>query len=579
MTAVIRDGDLGNGEAMNPKSGAGHIARLAAILCAGVLAVAFVGCGDSGDEGSNTSSTPTTSTPDTSSTPEPPEGVALEDDEFQAASDIFFKQCAGCHGTLRAGATGPPLEPATMQTRGTAALEAIVNNGLPGGMPPWGKAGFLSQDEVKLMARFLQMAPPEPPGLSLEEAKASWKLIVPPEDRPTKPMTKRNWQDYMGVILRDAGKVAIFDGKTKQRVALLNTGYAVHILRSSKTGRYFYAIGRDGKVTLIDLWTETPTTVAEVKGCIDARSVEGSKFEGYEDKYIIEGCYWPVQYVVYDGLTLEPKAVVPVPLETFDTGEELKEVRIAAIAASHDSPVWMVALKESGWVAVVDYSKDDFPIVKKIEAQRYLHDGGFDRTGRYFVIAANNKNQVVVLDVKEQKFVARIDTGKGPHPGRGANWKDPEFGWVMATTHMGEGKMTIFGADPVGRPDIAWKVVREVKLPPGSGTLFLKTHENSPWVWTDTTLSTTPKNARTICVYDKQKMKLHRCWEAAKWGRGVHFEFNKAGTEVWVSNWDKKGELIIYNDKTLKPIKRIQAPWLITPTGKFNVFNTANDIY
>lgn len=552
-----------------------------ALACAVVLAGGLVACGDDTEQASTTAPTtaPKTDTGAPQPAPEPPPGVALEEADFTTASNIFFKQCAGCHGTLRAGATGPPLDPATMQTRGTAAIEAIVTNGLPGGMPPWGKAGFLSKDEVKLMARFLQMEAPEPPQLSLEDARASWKLKVPVAKRPAKPLTTRNWQDYTGVILRDAGKVAIFDGATKQRVALLDTGYAVHILRSSKSGRYFYAIGRDGKVTLIDLWPKTPTVVAEVKGCIDARSVDGSKYTGYEDKYVIEGCYWPVQYVVYDGLTLEPRAVVPVPQEALDTGEKLREVRVAAIAASHDAPVWLVALKEAGYVAVVDYSKPDFPIVKKIEAQRFLHDGGFDHTGQYFVIAANMKNQVVVLDVKKQAFVARIDTGIKPHPGRGANWKDPKFGWVMATTHIGEGKMTVFGADPKGRPDIAWKVVRQVKLPPGGGTLFLKTHTNSPWVWTDTTLSTDPKSARTICVYSKAKAKVQKCFEAAKWGRGVHFEYNKAGTEVWVSNWDRRGELIIYDDKTLKVKQRIRAPWLITPTGKFNVYNTANDIY
>jgi hypothetical protein len=30
---------------------------------------------------------------------------------------------------------------------------------------------------------------------------------------------------------------------------------------------------------------------------------------------------------------------------------------------------------------------------------------------------------------------------------------------------------------------------------------------------------------------------------------------------------------------TLTEKLRIAEPWLITPTGKFNVFNTANDIY
>lgn len=569
---------------MREESGRGRAAGrpryVLAVAAAAALAAGIVGCSDDDSSSGTAASTGGggAETP-TSTLPTPPlaEGVALDDAQFHRASEIFFKQCAGCHGSLRAGATGPPLDPGTMRRRGSVAIEAVVQNGLPGGMPPWGKAGFLSKDEVAMMARFLQMDPPEPPQLPLEEIETTWDLKVPVKERPTKPETTRDWTNYTGVILRDAGKVGIFDSDTKERVALLNTGYAVHILRSSATGRYFYAIGRDGKITLIDLWYKTPKVVAEVKGCIDARSVEGSKFKGFEDKWIIEGCYWPMQYVIYDGLTLKPQKVVPVPTESID-GQKLKEVRIAVIAPSHAAPVWAVALKESGYVAIVDYSKPGFPISKMIAAQRFLHDGGFDHTGRYLAIAANMQNQIAVIDVKDQKRVALIDTGTKPHPGRGANWKDPKYGWVMATTHMGEGKLTIYGADPANHPEYAWKVVRKVKLP-SAGTLFLKTHPKSPWVWTDATLATSEKESRRICVYSKAAGKLHKCWTATKAGRGVHFEYNKQGTEVWVSNWTRRGELIIYNDRTLKEIKRITGPWLVTPTGKFNVYNTAHDIY
>ena len=59
----------------------------------------------------------------------------------------------------------------------------------------------------------------------------------------------------------------------------------------------------------------------------------------------------------------------------------------------------------------------------------------------------------------------------------------------------------------------------------------------------------------------------------------MHFEYNKAGTEVWVSGWDRNGEIIVYNDDTLEEITRITGDWLTTPTGKFNVYNTAHDVY
>ena len=401
---------------------------------------------------------------------------------------------------------------------------------------------------------------------------------MPVANRPKAPETKRDWQNYFGVILRDAGKVAIIDGTSKERVGLIDTGFAVHILRSSSTGRYFYAIGRDGRVTMIDLWSETPTLVAQVQGCSDARSVEASKYKGYEDKFVIEGCYWPLQYVVMDGQTLEPKVVVDVKTPAYDTNEPLAEVRVASIIASPFAPQWIVSLKESGHVAIVDYSKPGFPIINKIPAERFLDDGGWDHTKRYFMVAANMRKQMVIIDAKTQKLVTKFETGVRPHPGRGANWEDPKFGWVNGTPHIGEGKLVIYGADPVNKPQYAWKIVREVKLP-GSGSLFIKTHALSPWVWTDAPMSNDPKATRQICVYSKKKGEIEKCWPAAERGRAVHFEYDKSGSEVWVSVWDKQGELIVYDDKTLEEKTRIKGDWLVTPTGKFNVYNTTHDIY
>lgn len=498
--------------------------------------------------------------------------------EFDEASEIYFNRCAGCHGTLRAGATGPAIQPQDRTLEiGTAGIETILTSGLPGGMPAWGEAGILTDDEIELMADFIQLDPPPAPPLDLAEIRESWDLIVPVADRPTEPQTSRDWENFTGVILRDAGQVAIIDADTRETAAILDTGFAVHILRSSATGRYFIAVGRDGRVTMIDLWSKQPEIVAQAQGCFDARSVEASKFEGFEDRYIVEGCYWPPQYVVFDGQTLEPLVVHDV-LSPDINGKEVEEVRVAAIVASRFDPVWVMGLKESGYVAIVDYSQPEFPLVKRIEADLFLHDGGWDHTGRYFIIAANAQNRLMVIDVEAQELVAGVETGDTPHPGRGANWQDPEFGWVFGTTHLGEGKLTLIGADPEGNPEHAWKVVREIEIP-GTGSLFLKTHPNSQWVWMDTPMSNVIEESQQACVYSIEKMEMEKCFQVADHGAAVHFEYNKAGDEVWVSVWDKDGEVVIYDDETLTEKQRITGDWLVTPTGKFNVFNTANDIY
>ena len=509
--------------------------------------------------------------------------------EFEDTTRVYFDRCAGCHGLYRGGATGPNIDAERSKEIGTDGLGAILRYGTPAGMPNFGKSGLLTEEQISNLATYLQLPPPDAPELPMVDIQSSWKLIKPVAERPTEPVTTRNWKNFTGVILRDAGEVSIIDGDTKEEVARLNTGFAVHILRSSATGRYFYAVGRDGLVSLIDLWPSVPETVATVKGCHDARSVDGSKAVGWEDKFVIEGCYWPPQYVTYDGLTLEPKHLVDLREADGSMkdiyGDPILENRVAAIAASHTKPLWVVALKESGYVGIVDYSLTGHPMTSKLATEKYLHDGGFDHTGKYFMVAANSSNKMVVIDVDTPAFVTSFTTGVRPHPGRGANWIDPEFGWVNATQHIGEPKVTVYGADPIGRPDIAWKVVREITIP-SAGSLFIKTHPNptNPWVLVDMTLSSDPGLQKQVCAISKATATVDRCFKVANNGLAVHMEYNATGTEVWVSDWSVDGGVVILDAVTLEEKARIYggdtlSGNFVTPTGKFNVTNTSGDIY
>ncbi|MCK4825672.1 c-type cytochrome, partial [bacterium] len=234
-----------------------------------------------------------------------PAAPSMTAKEFTKSKKIFFERCAGCHGVLRKGATGKPLTPDITLKKGTEYLKAFIGFGSPAGMPNFGTSGTLTDKDVDMMARFLQHEPPQPPEFGMKEAKASWKLIVPPNKRPSRKKNKYNIKNIFSVTLRDAGKIALIDGDTKKIISIIKTGYAVHITRTSASGRYLYVIGRDAKVDMIDLWMRKPKVVATIKVGMEARSVETSKYKGYEDKYAIAGAYWPPQFVIMDGDTLK----------------------------------------------------------------------------------------------------------------------------------------------------------------------------------------------------------------------------------------------------------------------------------
>ena len=513
--------------------------------------------------------------------------------EFDQANRIYFERCAGCHGVLRKGATGKPLTPDLTKKLGYEYLRDFITYGSPGGMPNWGSSGQLSENEVALMARYLLNEPAQPPEFGLKEMKESWKVLIPVAQRPTKKMNKLDIDNLFSVTLRDAGEVALIDGNTKKIEYILQSGYAVHISRMSASGRYLYIIGRDAKLNVIDLWMDPPQTVAELKIGTEARSVETSKFKGYEDRYAIAGAYWPPQYVLMDGATLEPLKVVSTRGMTYDTQEYHPEPRVASIVASHYKPEFVVNVKETGQTLLVNYEDIKNLKVTAIEAERFLHDGGFDKSGRYFLVAANARHRVAIIDTKEDKLVSVINSGgQTPHPGRGANFIHPKYGPVWATSHLGSETISFIGTDPEKHKEYAWKVVQTVDGQ-GGGSLFIKTHPKSENLYIDTPLNTDAEISSSIAVFkikdlakEKPEYKVLPIgqWSGISEGarRVVQGEFNKDGTEIWFSVWNNKAQesaIVVVDDKTLALKTVIRDKRLVTPTGKFNVYNTRNDIY
>jgi len=465
----------------------------------------------------------------------------------------------------------------------------LITYGSPAGMPNWGTSGEMTDEHIDIMARFLQQEPPAPPEFGMPEMQASWQVLVPPEDRPTEPQHDRNIDNFMSVTLRDSGQVAIIDGDTKEVVSILETGYAVHISRVSASGRYVFTIGRDALINMVDLYMSPPKTVAQIKVGLEARSVETSKYKGYEDKYAVAGSYWPPQYVVMDGDTLEPLKIVSTRGMTVDTQEYHPEPRVAAIVASHEHPEFIINVKETGHILLVNYEDVENLSVTDIGAAKFLHDGGWDRSKRYFLTAANQSDKIAVVDSRDRELEALVDVEKIPHPGRGANIIDPEFGPVWVTSALGNANITFLGTDPEGHPDNAWKVVR-ILQGMGGGSLFVKSHPVSTNLWVDAPLNPEESVSQSAAVFDINDLEAgFETLPIAEWaqlGEGpkriVQPEYNQAGDEVWFSVWsgqDQESAIVVVDDKTRELKHVIKGPEIITPTGKFNIFNTLNDIY
>jgi nitrite reductase (NO-forming)/hydroxylamine reductase len=342
---------------------------------------------------------------------------------------------------------------------------------------------------------------------------------------------------------------------------------------------------------MIDLWMEKPDNVAEIRIGLEARSVETSKYKGYEDKLAIAGAYWPPQYVIMKGDTLEPLKIVSTRGMTVDTQEYHPEPRVASIVAEHERPHFVVNVKETGKILMVNYADLNNIRSTEVGAARFLHDGGWDSTKHYFLVAANQSNKIAVLDTRHDKLAALVDVGKIPHPGRGANFTHPVYGPVWATGHLGDETVALIGTAPGNKKygKYAWKVVESLKGQ-GGGSLFIKTHPKSTHLYVDTPLNPDPKISQSVAVYDIKNLKAgYKVLPIAEWAglgdgakRVVQPEFNKTGDEVWFAVWSAKNQesaVVVVDDKTMKLKAVIKDARLITPTGHFNVYNTQHDIY
>jgi len=118
----------------------------------------------------------------------------------------------------------------------------------------------------------------------------------------------------------------------------------------------------------------------------------------------------------------------------------------------------------------------------------------------------------------------------------------------------------------------------------------VKTHPKSRNLWVDTTLNPEAKISQSVAVYNIDNLdagpQILPIGEWAKLGPGakriVQPEYNNKGDEVWFSVWSGKDEpsaIVVVDDRTRTLKAVIKDPKLITPTGKFNVYNTSHDVY
>ncbi|MEZ5462543.1 c-type cytochrome [Dokdonella sp.] len=128
-----------------------------------------------------------------------PDAPSISKAEYAESTQIFFERCAGCHGVLRKGATGKPLTPDITRAKGTDSPQGLDQFWLT---RRHAELGNLRRDPYRRAGRhdgaLLQHDPPAPPE-GMPEMMASWKEIIPADQRLSKKENNYNIDNFFAV--------------------------------------------------------------------------------------------------------------------------------------------------------------------------------------------------------------------------------------------------------------------------------------------------------------------------------------------------------------------------------------------
>ena len=486
------------------------------------------------------------------------------------AAALYQQHCAACHGAQRTGGMGPALLPESLERlRRPDALKVITEGRTATQMPGFGAQ--LKPDEVAALAAWIYTPVTPPPAWTEADIRASRSVVADAAQLPHVPSWSADPMNLFIVVEGGDHHVSLVDGDRFERIHRFPSRYALHGgPKFSPDGRFVYFGSRDGWITKYDLWNLT--VVAEVRAGLNMRNVAVSS----DGKFVVAANYFPHSLALFDA----ELNLVKTWAATSRDGKHSSRVSAVYDAAPRSS--FIVALKDIPELWEISYDpkaediyeglvhdyrmregvpKRGFLNERRTKLAEPLDDFFFDQPYAHALGASRPRadgsptGQVVNLDVR--RSIATLPIAGMPHLGSGITF--PYRGsTVLASPNLKDGTITVIDMKD-------WKRVRTIPVP-GPG-FFMRSHERTPYAWTDSMMSPSAKD--TLTIIDKRTLEpVASVREPGK--TLAHIEFTKDGRHALASLWEMDGALIVYDAETFKEVKRLP---MRKPVGKYNVFN------
>ena len=501
-----------------------------------------------------------------------------------AAADapaLYQQHCAVCHGPGRLGLTGPALLPESLsRLKKPEAIKTVSEGRVATQM--LGFAERLGKDEIAALADYIYTAVSPTPSFTEADIKASRIVTHATGSLPAKPADIFKGVDMMNLfIVVETGDhhVTVLDGDKLEPIHRFPSRYALHGgPKFTPDGRYVFFASRDGWITKFDIWNLK--VVAEIRAGINTRNVAVSG----DGKYLAVANYLPHTLVLLDAdLNL-------LKIHQVLNKDRKESSRVSAVYDAAPRQSFVAALKDVPEVWEISYNPqaDDIPVgmVHDFQYKEGAFIPGFLNPRRSFLSEPLDdffftqnyselmgssreagKGQVVNLDVR--KKIADLKLPGMPHLGSGITWnyRPPQGAqdrMVMATPNLKEGLITVIDMKD-------WSTLKTIPtLGPG---FFMRSHENTPYAWTDSMMS---KAKDTLQVIDKRTLEKVAEIRTDPGKTLAHVEFTRDGKFVLASLWERKadgGALIVFDAASFKEVKRIP---MDKPVGKYNLYNKIN---
>ena len=486
----------------------------------------------------------------------------------EGGNALYQTHCAACHGEARLGGTGPALIPESLVRIKPETVQKTIAEGRPATkMPGFGEV--LNDGQIAALAKLVLTPLAEMPVWKETEIAASRTIL---DDAPpvTEPQFSADPKNLFVVVEAGDHHATILDGDSFTPITRFETHFALHGgPKFTPDGRYVFFMARDGWVTKYDIWGLK--AVAEVRAGINSRNIAMSR----DGKHLAVANYLPHSLVILSTDTLEVEKILDVKDKKGNTSRVSAVYqapqRNSFIAALKDLPeIWEIATDpdadpvfsgmvhsyEKGMVEGLADSSGLFAL-RRIAVPEAMDDFFFDPDYRHLIGTSRDGNKAYVVNLNVGRDIAVIDLPGMPHLGSGISWE-----WngrpVVATPHLKDSAISIIDMTD-------WKVIKTLKTD-GPG-FFLRSHENSPYVWADVSGG---KHRDRMHIIDKRTLEIARTITPEPGQLASHVEFDRDGRHAVVSIAEMKGALAIFDAVTFEEVKRIP---MSKPSGKYNVWN------